>query len=974
MNEQMIAIIKNENKFKPLTDEQIAEKLLVRREYITLKRKELGIEDSRERLKNSIIEFMQNDLNHYLHLSDRGLTKVLNEIGFEISRNSVGEIKKHLQKTMGQEKNEEKPLMNNESSDAFSNLVGHDRSLAAIIKQAKAAMMYPPRGLHTLILGETGVGKSDLATAMFNFSKELNILDKTANFIVFNCADYAENPELLMSQIFGYKKGAFTGADRDKEGLVEKANNSILFLDEIHRLPPEGQEQLFYLIDKGKFRRLGETNHERNASLTIIAATTENPELTLLGTFRRRIPMVIEIPSLTDRPLREKFDIIRKFIYQEAVRVNRPIQLESDAIRALLLFDCPGNLGQLKSEIQVACARSFLNMVVAENKTLVISTEELSNPAKRGLLQVKYYREDLEKILGDSEIIISPGNAKLMIDDDSLRGLSNEIYGFIEDRYNELQKKYESQEIINYIIGNEIDKKLISFVKKVEGSKKRLTKEELINIFGLEILNVVEKVVQVTSKKFNINLENLYYILAAHLSATIERIKSGKVMKNPQLERIKREHGYEFQVALEIIKTVEKALEIKLPEDEAGFITMYIRMTLEGINEEEEGYVGVIIASHGCVASGMASVANKLLGVNHAKFIEMALDEKPQNALERTIELVKKTDLGKGVLLLVDMGSLVSFGNIITERTGIKTRTIVRTDTVLVIDAVRRAILPESNLDEIADGLLSVSKGQIKPFKNAEDSEINQKIILTICITGHGGALKIKDILESVLGEEMGGFKILPMGLFDKKLEETIRNLERKNQVIGIVGSIDPKIKEIPFVNLSELSKRGGIHKIRELLGTKKRFEPILEEVTRDMKLLDLIDEDNIFFEESIKSKEDGILFLGKKLIHKGLVQKEFINTVLEREELSSTYFRDGIAIPHGMPELVLKPTMGILKLEKPINWDGKKVSLVVLMAVNSDCLAAIGEFYDFFDGTDNSMAIKNTKTAMEIKNIFLKL
>ena len=123
-------------------------------------------------------------------------------------------------------------------------------------------MMYPPRGLHTLILGETGVGKSDLATAMFRFSRDIGYLDKDAEFIVFNCADYAENPELLMSQIFGYKKGAFTGANQDKPGLVEKADRSILFLDEVHRLPPEGQEQLFYLIDyngalvKTKIRRI----------------------------------------------------------------------------------------------------------------------------------------------------------------------------------------------------------------------------------------------------------------------------------------------------------------------------------------------------------------------------------------------------------------------------------------------------------------------------------------------------------------------------------------------------------------------------------------------------------------------------------------------------------------------------------------------------------------------------------------------
>ncbi len=66
-----------------------------------------------------------------------------------------------------------------------------------------------------------------------------------------------------MSLLFGYKKGAFTGAEYDAPGLVEEADEGVLFLDEIHRLPPKGQEILFSILDRGKFRRLGETNAER---------------------------------------------------------------------------------------------------------------------------------------------------------------------------------------------------------------------------------------------------------------------------------------------------------------------------------------------------------------------------------------------------------------------------------------------------------------------------------------------------------------------------------------------------------------------------------------------------------------------------------------------------------------------------------------------------------------------------------------
>lgn len=188
-----------------------------------------------------------------------------------------------------------------------------------------------------MILGEPGVGKSDLAEAMYQYAKSVQRISRQAPFVFFNCADYVNNPQLLMAQLFGYIRGAFTGAAADKEGLVEKANGGILFLDEVHRLPPEGQDLLFYLMDKSYFRRLGETELVRHASVMIIAATTENPDSSLLITFRRRIPMLIEIPSLAARPFNERFELMSAFFAQEAMRTKNSIEIDAETLRALLL-------------------------------------------------------------------------------------------------------------------------------------------------------------------------------------------------------------------------------------------------------------------------------------------------------------------------------------------------------------------------------------------------------------------------------------------------------------------------------------------------------------------------------------------------------------------------------------------------------------------------------------------------------------
>lgn len=92
------------------------------------------------------------------------------------------------------------------TSVSFDTLVGANDSLKVSIQQAKAAILYPPRGLHTIIFGKTGTGKSLFAECMYRFAIDSKTLDEDAPFVSFNCADYAQNPQLLFGHIFGVKK------------------------------------------------------------------------------------------------------------------------------------------------------------------------------------------------------------------------------------------------------------------------------------------------------------------------------------------------------------------------------------------------------------------------------------------------------------------------------------------------------------------------------------------------------------------------------------------------------------------------------------------------------------------------------------------------------------------------------------------------------------------------------------------------
>lgn len=150
-------------------------------------------------------------------------------------------------------------------------------------------MLYPPLGMPLLIHGASGVGKSFLAKLIYEYLKNEQIIG-LEKFYTFNCADYANNPELLSSILFGHTKGAFTGAESEKQGLLAQANNSVLFLDEVHRLSNENQEKLFQFMDTGTFRPIGEEGKMVHSKVRLLFATTENPKKSYYQPFIAEFP------------------------------------------------------------------------------------------------------------------------------------------------------------------------------------------------------------------------------------------------------------------------------------------------------------------------------------------------------------------------------------------------------------------------------------------------------------------------------------------------------------------------------------------------------------------------------------------------------------------------------------------------------------------------------------------------------------
>ena len=699
--------------------------------------------------------------------------------------------------------------------DPFEKIIGYKGSLELVIKQAKAAMLYPPKGLHTLITGATGVGKTTFADIMHKYAGHVGTINKEGKFVIFNCSEYAENPQLILSQLFGHKKGSFTGAEEDKAGLIEKADGGILLLDEIHRLPPEGQEMLFLLMDKNIFRRLGETDGYRKANVLIIGATTEDINSILLGTFLRRIPMVINLPSLDKRPLSERLEFIETFFLEEVNNVNVPIKVYRDVLRAFLLYDCKGNIGQLKGDIQLLCARGFLDYKTYNKREIEIDTPFLPEHIYNGLLSYNKKREELLNLLGhekDYYIFRQSNKAKLITIDDY--NLSDNLYDEITEKYNHYNERGFSEVKINEIISRDIEGYLKKLLKRCNTKKDVPDKEELFKIVSPRVYNAVEVALIVAEQKLERKFKYRTVVgLAMHISALMERIVEGKTIYNEEINKIAINNPNEFGAAKVIREILQQELEIEIPKEEVGFLTMFLS-TVD--LEEEFKKIGVIVLAHGeSTASSVGKVVNSLLGTDHCNAIDMPLDVKVEDILEITIKKVKAIDEGKGVFLLVDMGSLTAFPEIIYKKTGIITSSVETISTPVVIEAVRKSLLPEMTLSSLTDEIKSVNPyiGRMVSgdLKNKVDI-LDPKIVLTTCVTGQGAAIKIAHLLENALPFiQEYNIKIKPVDIINKFNINSVLSAEEIKNVVAVVGTIDLCIPDVIFIPIDELIIGDGI-------------------------------------------------------------------------------------------------------------------------------------------------------------------
>ncbi|MGM0123713.1 transcriptional antiterminator bglG:Sigma-54 factor [Enterococcus sp. AZ194] len=720
---------------------------------------------------------------------------------------------------------EKSEYVDHSSEVTFDNLVGANDSLKVSIQQAKAAILYPPKGLHTIIFGETGTGKSMFAECMYHFAVDSNTLENDAPFISFNCADYAQNPQLLFGHIFGIRKGAYTGATEDSLGLMAKADGGILFLDEIHRLPPEGQEMLFTFIDKGVYRPLGESEQVYHASVQIIGATTESSE-TFLTTFNRRIPMSITLPNLASRSLDERYEIISLFIKQEANRLNQRIDVERDAILAFMLYEAEGNIGQIKRDLKLVCAKAFLHYRTHDEKRLVIYKKDLSLQVQKGLLRVKELPDRLDYFAdGKSNYLtFEPGSSEVVWSQDPERDM--QVYNEIEEKVSSLSKDGLENIDLESLISGDVDAYFQTYVDELAQSE--IHKELLPG----DIWDLTNRLYDIAEKRLDRRYnEKARFAFALHLQSTIERVKEGHVIVHPDLNTVRKKLKKEFQVAIDLSAIIEEEKQIEIPFDEIGFISMFLSINVGEREQIKENTVGVVVLMHGSsTASSMLETAQELLGIDSGIAMNMSLTMEVQTMYDQLLYYVKKNKehLTNGMLLLTDMGSLNSFGNMIYEETGIRTKAITMSSTMIVLEAIRMASIGRS-LEDIYQNIQmsfeSIVRQQFKVIP--QDREEIKKAVIVTCFTGEGVAAKLYERIVPVIDESK--VEIIQMQFIEREsFKKHIDSLMEEYEIKAIAGTVDVEYQNIPFFSALDIFNDEKLNILKRIAGDEIPVEKIV--------------------------------------------------------------------------------------------------------------------------------------------------
>lgn len=726
-------------------------------------------------------------------------------------------------------------------ASVFDRLIGSDGSLSYNVEQCKAAITYPGNGLPILLLGPTGTGKSYLAQLMYEYGVEKGIMGKEGSLVSVNCAEYANNPELFLTNLFGFKKGAYTGAYKDRKGLVTLADGGLLFLDEVHCLSSECQEKLFHFMDSGSYHMVGDNEKWYSAQTHIVMATTENPEVALLKTLLRRIPIITKIAPLKERSAQERKELLYSLIRKEAKRVEKEISISSLAYQSLLDYGFEGNVGQLVNCIRACTANAYLNFHGGQGDSLLIHLHHLPD---------YILKSDAVRLIDMASPFLSSAKSGDCSDERSMLGL--------EDIKMELQTEKKL-----FLLNRDILTQFQRIIRE-EGNREDFLSigqtrfEQYLDDLCLDSVlednsrdalysEIMKGVCAAVGKRLGIDLYNQDILNLSRLMCDyLSNGSSCEALSRKYCEAIviatevyqKRDGVYHRQIAKELAKGISTSLG--RPLSPVGLLDLHICVAAFASQINKRQTVGIILAHGYSTASSMAATANHLLGQHLFNAIDMPSDVCPAVIAQKLSAYMRSLSGVKDVILLVDMGSLEEIYKNVDNISNINLG-LIGDVTMKMTLAVGEDLFRDVPVKTILE-----KHGTQPTCHEAVFLENRKKpnAILTVCGTGIGTAEKISDLLKQSLPANVD-LEVIPYNYESLLTAGAGSPAFEKYNVIFIVGTHDPKIKDCPFISLEDVIEQHNAHEINQILAgvlSKQELRTFNQTLIKNFSLTNLME------------------------------------------------------------------------------------------------------------------------------------
>lgn len=288
----------------------------------------------------------------------------------------------------------------NKTEDNIVSVIGNTGSLEHVLIKARRTVGSLAGPRHSIIIGESGTGKTMLANLIYKYAKDVGVLDKKAPFIEINCGQFT-NPDIAAVEIFGSEEGAYTGS-KQKKGLFEQANGGILFLDEAHALE-KYQTILLKAIESGRIRRIG-GSRDIPVDVIIIAASTKNLKEEMLPELYQRLAQYeLYIPSLKERSFEEKRSLFNHFVekYIQVVEnlhgIRFKINFQKEAEEAILNANYPRNIRQLRDVVNYSIDAATPLITDIKDKNTISVTVSMEHLPFENSSSEKLFKENHEK-------------------------------------------------------------------------------------------------------------------------------------------------------------------------------------------------------------------------------------------------------------------------------------------------------------------------------------------------------------------------------------------------------------------------------------------------------------------------------------------------------------------------------------------------------------------------------------------------